>query len=87
MVDIITEFQNTINKHITDNAPMSALIFMEYINKINKYQKNQYMKEYIIDKPTLLCDCGGSYKKHQFHIHRKSKRHINHFTINENKEN
>lgn len=87
MVDIITEFQSVINTHITDNTPMSAQTFMDYIAKINKHQKNAYMKEYIIDKPTLNCDCGGSYKRHQFHIHRKSKRHIKHLTENKINEN
>jgi hypothetical protein len=87
MTNIINEFQDTINKCITDNTPMNAIIFIDYINKINKHQKNEYMKNYIVDKPTLICDCGGHYKKHQYHIHRKSHRHIKYFTITENKEN
>jgi hypothetical protein len=84
MTNIITEFQGVIDKHISDNTPMSAMIFMDYINKINKHQKNQYMKNYITDKPTLSCSCGGSYKHHQLHIHKKSKRHIKY--MSENKE-
>jgi hypothetical protein len=80
MTDIIIDFKNTINKHITENMPLDEVIFMDYVNKIYKSKHNDYMKNYIIDKPTINCECGGLYKAHQFHIHRKSKRHIKHFT-------
>ena len=82
MVDIITEFQNSIDKCVTDNTPMTAQTFLDYINKINKYQKNEYMKNYIKDKESLRCPCSGIYKKHQLHIHRKSKRHLKYISEN-----
>jgi hypothetical protein len=81
MTNIINEFQSVINQHISDKTPMSAIEFMDYINKINKHQKNEYMKNYIKDKQTLSCACGGSYKHHQLHIHRKSKKHIKYMNI------
>ena len=79
MTDIVIEFQNIINEHIKNSTPMDGNSFMDYINKINKHHKNEYMKNYIIDKPSLNCECGGIYKKHQLHIHRKSKKHIKYF--------
>ncbi len=82
MSNIVIEFQTVINKHIEEQTPMSASDFMDYINKINKHQKNQYMKDYIIDKPSLDCDCGGRFKRHQLHIHRKSKRHLKYISEN-----
>lgn len=87
MTDIIKEFKILIDKHITDNMPLDEIIFTDYINKINKHHKNEYMKNYIKDKETLICECKGSYKKHQFHIHRKSKRHIKYFAENTNNTN
>jgi hypothetical protein len=74
--DIITELKKLIDDCIESNIPLLDEVYLDYINKINKHQKNEYMKNYIKDKVTLLCQCGGHYKKHQLHIHRKSKKHI-----------
>lgn len=87
MTDIISDFKSLIDKHINDNTKMPEEIYNEFIEKIYKVKHNKYMANYIKDKETLMCDCGGHYKKHQYHIHRKSKRHINHFTTTETKEN
>lgn len=87
MTDIIKEFKAFIDTHIIESKPIDEIIYNEFIEKIYKVKHNKYMANYIKDKETLMCDCGGHYKKHQYHIHRKSKRHINHFTTTETKEN
>ena len=87
MTDIISDFKTLIDKHINDNTKMPEEIYNEFIEKIYKVKHNKYMSNYIKDKQSIKCPCGGIYKQHQFHIHRKSLRHIKHFTTTETKEN
>ena len=87
MTDIISDFKSLIDKHIIESKPIDEIIYNEFIEKIYKVKHNKYMSNYIKDKQSIKCPCGGIYKQHQHHIHRKSKRHINHFTTTETKEN
>jgi hypothetical protein len=87
MTDIIKEFKTFIDTHIIESKPIDEIIYNEFIEKIYKVKHNKYMSNYIKDKQSIKCPCGGIYKQHQFHIHRKSLRHIKHFTTTETKEN
>jgi hypothetical protein len=87
MTDIIKEFKTLIDTHIIESKPIDEIIYNEFIEKIYKVKHNKYMSNYIKDKQSIKCPCGGIYKQHQHHIHRKSLRHIKHFTTTETKEN
>jgi hypothetical protein len=79
----IDVLKKMIDECIENKIPLLELVYLDFIEKINKEKNNEYMKNYIKDKETLLCGCGGRYKKHQLHIHRKSKRHIKYISENQ----
>jgi hypothetical protein len=81
----ITDLKKLIDECIENKIPLLEEVYFDYIDKINKEKKNEYMKKYIVNKPSLLCECHGTYKQHQFHIHKKSKRHIK--FVNDNNQN
>ena len=54
---------------------VKKMLRKEY-NDRKRVHHREYMNEYIKNKPSLICGCGGKYKHFQQYIHDRTKKHI-----------
>ena len=46
--------------------------------------RNAYMKKYVADSITIICECGGTYRRYNKSLHLKTRKHYIHNMVSMN---
>lgn len=46
--------------------------------------RNAYMKKYVADSITIICECGGKYRRYNKSLHLKTRKHYIHNMVSMN---
>jgi len=46
--------------------------------------RNAYMKKYVADSITIICECGGKYRRYNKSLHLKTRKHYIHQMVSMN---
>lgn len=46
--------------------------------------RNTYMKKYVADSITIICECGGKYRRYNKSLHLKTRKHYIHQMVSMN---
>ena len=46
--------------------------------------RNTYMKKYVADSITIICECGGKYRRYNKSLHLKTRKHYIHNMVSMN---